>query len=81
MWHKIVSDVEKAKMENKNDEQHLQDPSKMAGPHRGRQGVDKAPGEEEREGSLENIVADTQKGKNKVDGDPSKPEDQPIDQS
>jgi hypothetical protein len=51
----------------------------MAGAHRDRQGVDKAPGEEQREGSLENVVADTQKGKNKVDGDPSRESDQPID--
>ena len=53
----------------------------MAGPHRDRQGVDKAPGEETREGKIENVVADTQKGKNKVDGDPSRESDQPIDQS
>ena len=65
-------------MENKDNDQKLNNPSQMAGPHRGRQGVDKAPGEEEREGPIENIVADTQKGKNKVDGDPSQASDQPI---
>ena len=59
----------------------LNDPSKMAGPHRDRQGIDKAPGEETREGEIENVVADTQKGKNKVDGDPSKEGDRPIEQS
>lgn len=68
-------------MENKYKEQKLNNPGQMAGPHRGRQGVDKAPGEEEREGPIENIVAETQKGKNKVDGDPTQPSDQPIDQS
>ena len=52
----------------------------MAGPHRDRQGIDKAPGEEQREGPIENFVAETQKGKNKVDGDPSKESDGPIEQ-
>jgi hypothetical protein len=67
-------------MEGKNNKESLDNPSQMAGPHRGRQGVDKAPGEEEREGPVENVVADTQKGKNKVDGDPSQASDQPINQ-
>ncbi|HEY0041663.1 MAG TPA: hypothetical protein VGB71_13420 [Flavisolibacter sp.] len=67
-------------MENEN-KNGLNDPSKMAGPHRDRQGIDKAPGEETREGEIENVVADTQKGKNKVDGDPSEESDQPIEQS
>jgi len=67
-------------MNQQNDKQELNNPSQMAGPHRGRQGVDKAPGEEQREGDLENIVADTQKGKGKVDGDPSQESDQPIDE-
>ena len=53
----------------------------MTGAHRGGQGVDKAPGAEEHEGPIENVVADTQKGKNKVDGDPSEESDQPADQS
>jgi len=44
---------------------------------RGMQGVDKAPGEEPAQ-STEKFVTQTQKGKNKVDGDPSKPSDQPI---
>lgn len=67
-------------MENDKNKQLLNNPGQMAGPHRDRQGVDKAPGEEEREGPIENVVADTQKGKNKVDGDPSMESDQPIDQ-
>ena len=44
-----------------------------------RQGNDKAPGEETA-GDLEDVVSTTQRGKNKVDGDPSKASDQPIDQ-
>ena len=67
-------------MENES-KSGLNGPSKMAGPHRDRQGIDKAPGEETREGEIENVVADTQKGKNKVDGDPSKESDRPIEQS
>ena len=67
-------------MENEKKEEQLNNPSQMAGPHRDRQGVDKAPGEEENKGSVENIVADTQRGKNKVDGDPSQESDQPINQ-
>jgi hypothetical protein len=43
----------------------------------GPQGIDKAPGEETSQ-DTENVVAQTQKGKNKVDGDPSKESDQPI---
>ncbi|HEV7334256.1 MAG TPA: hypothetical protein VGN63_24700 [Flavisolibacter sp.] len=66
-------------MEN-NKQQNLNNPSDMAGQHRDRQGIDKAPGEEQTTGSPENVVAETQKGKNKVDGDPSESSDQPIDQ-
>ena len=44
---------------------------------RGPQGIDKIPGEETSQ-DTENVVAQTQKGKNKVDGDPSKESDQPI---
>ena len=68
-------------MPNEQDKQSLNNPSDMAGAHRDRQGIDKAPGEEEREGPIENVVADTQKGKNKVDGDPSQESDQPAEQS
>lgn len=66
-------------MENKDKQQHLNNPSDMTGPHRGMQGIDKAPGVEEREGEIEKIVEKTQKGKGKVDGDPSQESDQPID--
>jgi hypothetical protein len=68
-------------MQNEQNDKNLNNPSEMAGAHRDRQGIDKAPGEEQREGSIENVVAETQKGKNKVDGDPSQESDQPIDQS
>lgn len=68
-------------MNDKENEKHLNNPSEMTGAHRDRQGIDKAPGEEQREGEIENVVADTQKGKNKVDGDPSQESDQPITQS
>lgn len=44
---------------------------------RGPQGIDKAPGEETPQ-NIENFVAETQKGKNQVDGDLDRPEDQPI---
>jgi hypothetical protein len=68
-------------MQDEKNRQGLNNPADMAGPHRDRQGVDKAPGTEEREGPIENVVAETQTGKNKVDGDPSKESDQPVDQS
>lgn len=45
----------------------------------GPQGIDKAPGEETA-GDTGNMVAETQKGKNKVDGDPSKQSDRPVEQ-
>jgi hypothetical protein len=68
-------------MDNQHKEQQLNNPNDMVGTHRDRQGIDKAPGEEQREGPIENVVADTQKGKNKVDGDPSKESDKPVEQS
>jgi hypothetical protein len=51
----------------------------MTGKGHDRQGIDKAPGEETSQ-DLQNVVSDTQRGKNKVDGDPSKESDRPIDQ-
>ena len=63
--------------ENKSSSRDLQDD--MTRKNHDRQGIDKAPGEETA-GDLENVVANTQRGKNKVDGDPSQPSDQPIDQ-
>ena len=52
----------------------------MTGKEHDRQGIDKAPGEETAQ-DLQNVVSETQRGKNKVDGDPSKESDQPIKQS
>jgi hypothetical protein len=49
-------------------------PGKGHGP----QGIDKAPGEETSQDN-DNFVQQTQRGKNKVDGDPTKKSDQPID--
>lgn len=43
----------------------------------GMQGIDKAPGEETSQHDKK-IVADTQKGKAKEDGDPSRPAGKPI---
>jgi hypothetical protein len=56
-------------MEN-DQKNNLNNPGKMASPGRGRQGNDKAPGEELREGKVENVVVDTQKAKDKPEGDP-----------
>jgi hypothetical protein len=50
----------------------------ITGRGHGPQGIDKAPGEETPE-DMENMVYETQKGKNKVDGDPEKDSDKPID--
>ena len=50
----------------------------LTGKAHGKQGIDKAPGEETSQ-DTENVIAQTQRGKNKVDGDPSKQSDQPID--
>ena len=61
------------------EENNSSQPSDWANKSRGPQGIDKAPGEET-SGSTDNQVADTQKGKNKVDGDPSQPSDQPIEE-
>ena len=47
------------------------------GRNRGMQGIDKAPGEEPA-GSPEQFTEQTQKGKNKVDGDPSQASDAPL---
>ena len=52
-------------------------PEDRTGKHHGPEGVDKAPGEENAT-DTDNVVYETQKGKNKVDGDPSKESDQPV---
>lgn len=61
----------------KNNKDAMQD--NLTGKGHGRQGNDKAPGEETAQ-HTQNVVSDTQRGKNKVDGDPSQPSDQSIDQ-
>ena len=67
-----------ADRDQKNNEEKQSMTQDRTGQTHGRQGVDKAPGEET-PGDTDNVVADTQKGKNKVDGDPSQPSDQPVD--
>ncbi len=67
-------------MDDRNNRQFSSDKNEreyLAGKSHGPQGVDKAPGEET-SGDNKNVVAETQKGKNKVDGDPSQKSDQPI---
>ena len=53
-------------------------PDDMSNKGHGPQGIDKAPGEETSQ-DMEPVVYESQKGKNKVDGDPSQESDQPID--
>ena len=65
-------------MSDRNQQNNMQDDMTNRG--HGPQGIDKAPGEETSE-NTQNVAQETQKGKNKVDGDPSKESDQPIDQS
>ena len=60
-----------------NNRNSMQD--EIASKGHGSQGVDKAPGEETAQ-DTENVVQETQRGKNKVDGDPTQKSDQPIDQ-
>jgi hypothetical protein len=52
-------------------------PDNLTNRGNGMQGIDKAPGEETPT-STDNPVYTTQKGKNKVDGDPSVAADQPA---
>ena len=51
----------------------------LTGKGHGKQGVDKDPGEETPQDE-QTVISNTQRGKNKVDGDPSKPGDQPIEE-
>lgn len=64
-------------MAERNKPSERNSPDEMANKGRGMQGIDKAPGEETAQGT-EQFVGQTQKGKNKVDGDPSKQSDQPL---
>jgi hypothetical protein len=60
------------------NQQQQDRPDDHTGKNHGAQGIDQAPGKETA-GDLDNFVSDTQKGKNKVDGDPSLESDQPVD--
>ena len=62
--------------DNREEEQNK---TGLTGTGTGMQGIDKAPGEEPAS-APDQFVQDTQKGKNKVDGDPSKESDRPIEQ-
>lgn len=64
-------------MQQRNNNSERSTQQERPGRSHGPQGIDKAPGEETSQ-DTENVVAQTQKGKNKVDGDPSKESDQPI---
>jgi len=64
-------------MPDRNSSTDRNPPEEMANKGRGMQGIDKAPGEETAQ-ATEQFIAQTQKGKNKVDGDPSKESDQPL---
>jgi hypothetical protein len=64
--------------QNNRQQSSNENPGKeFANKNHGPQGVDKAPGKEPSQ-DIENVVAQTQKGKNKVDGDPEKENDRPI---
>ncbi len=76
-WHDIVRFPEKTMQERNNQQSNR--PDDMTGKNNDRQGIDKAPGEETA-GNTENVVSETQKGKNKVDGDMSKESDRPLEQ-
>lgn len=60
-----------------DNSRNSREPNQLEQPSHGAQGIDKAPGEETA-GDTDNMVQDTQRGKNKVDGDPDQPSDQPA---
>ena len=51
----------------------------LTGKEKGMQGIDKAPGEEPAQ-DTEKVTWETQKGRNKNDGNPSEEGDKPMDQ-
>jgi hypothetical protein len=65
-------------MSERNRSTGVNSPEEMANKGRGMQGIDKAPGEETSQ-TTEQFTSQTQKGKNKVDGDLSKESDRPLD--
>jgi hypothetical protein len=68
-----------AERNKQNKTQDRERPDDMTSKGKGMQGIDKAPGEEPSQ-DTEQVIWETQRGKNKVDGDPSKESDRPIDQ-
>ena len=66
-------------MEERNQGQGQESAADKTNKGRGPQGIDKAPGEETPQNN-EQFVAQTQKGKNKVDGDLSQESDRPLDE-
>ena len=79
-WHNIVAQQDKSNIMREQNNQPLssgRNPDNSSEKTRGPQGIDKAPGEEPSP-DAENVVVQTQKGKNKVDGDPSEETDQPV---
>lgn len=75
-WHEIIALP--GKLLSMEERKQPGSPANEANKGRGMQGIDKAPGEEPAQ-SLDQFVAQTQKGKNKVDGDPSNESDRPLD--
>jgi len=66
-------------MSDRNQSMGQKSPGEMANKGRGMQGIDKAPGEETSQ-TTEQFTSQTQKGKNKVDGDLSQESDRPLEQ-
>jgi hypothetical protein len=73
----LFINLENKTMQNKDESAPGKGAVGHTGTGEGMQGVDKAPGAEPAAGT-DNTIRDAQKGKNKVDGDPSKESDQPT---
>jgi hypothetical protein len=73
----LSTNIKTVYMADRNNQDPLKDDVTSKG--HGRQGIDKAPGEETAQ-DMQDVVAETQRGKNKVDGDPTQESDQPIEQ-
>ena len=78
LWHEIDNKIFKTIYMSARNQSPEEKPDQMADKGRGMQGIDKAPGEEPAS-TTEQFTSQTQKGKNKVDGDPSKESDRPLD--
>ena len=64
---------------NSNDNTDKDMPDDMTQKGGGKQGIDKAPGEETSRSNIQ-TVQQSQKGKNSVDGDLSRKSDRPLDE-